>query len=167
MRYRFKISSVCCLIGLFWVSPAFAIGGTVKSTFGDWSVRCEQQQGASGEQCALVQNVSAEDRPGMSLAVVIVNGTDVSGRILRIILPLGVLIPSGLGLRIDDTDIGKTGFIRCIPSGCIAEVTMGDTLINQFKTGKTALFIVFQGPDDGVGIPISLANFAEGLAALP
>jgi invasion protein IalB len=111
--------------------------------------------------------VNAEDRPGLSLAVLIVNGAGGSDRILRVILPLGVLIPSGLGLRIDGTDIGKTGFIRCLPSGCIAEVTMGDALINQFKAGRTALFIVFQGPDDGIGIPITLANFAEGLAALP
>jgi len=161
------LRAIGCLIGLLWITPAGAVGGTVKATFGDWTVRCEQQPGASAEQCALVQNVNAEDRPGLSLAVLIVNGAGGSDRILRVILPLGVLIPSGLGLRIDGTDIGKTGFSRCLPSGCIAEVTMGDALINQFKAGRTALFIVFQGPDDGIGIPITLANFAEGLAALP
>ena len=167
MRFWFNLRAIGCLIGLLWITPAGAVGGTVKATFGDWTVRCEQQPGASAEQCALVQNVNAEDRPGLSLAVLIVNGAGGSDRILRVILPLGVLIPSGLGLRIDGTDIGKTRFIRCLPSGCIAEVTMGDALINQFKAGRTALFIVFQGPDDGIGIPITLANFAEGLAALP
>ena len=167
MRFWFNLRAIGCLIGLLWITPAGAVDGTVKATFGDWTVRCEQQPGASAEQCALVQNVNAEDRPGLSLAVLIVNGAGGSDRILRVILPLGVLIPSGLGLRIDGTDIGKTGFIRCLPSGCIAEVTMGDALINQFKAGRTALFIVFQGPDDGIGIPITLANFAEGLAALP
>ena len=167
MRFWFNLRAIGCLIGLLWITPAGAVGGTVKATFGDWTVRCEQQKGASAEQCALVQNVNAEDRPGLSLAVLVVNGAGGSDRILRVILPLGVLIPSGLGLRIDGTDIGKTGFIRCLPSGCIAEVTMGDALINQFKAGRTALFIVFQGPDDGIGIPITLANFAEGLAALP
>lgn len=44
---------------------------------------------------------------------------------------------------------------------------MSEALLDLFKTGQTALFIVFQAPDDGIGIPINLANFTEGLAALP
>lgn len=167
MRFWFNLYTTGCLIGLIWITPAGAIGGTVKSTFGDWTVRCEQQLSASAEQCALVQSVKAEDRPGLNLAVLVINTAGGTERILRVILPLGILLPSGLSLRIDDTDIGKTGFVRCLPSGCIAEVTMGDALINQFKAGRTALFIVFQSPEDGIGIPINLARFAEGLAALP
>ena len=37
--------------------------GMVKNTFGDWQMRCETPAGATTEQCALVQNVAAEDRP--------------------------------------------------------------------------------------------------------
>jgi invasion protein IalB len=40
-------------------------------------------------------------------------------------------------------------------------------LINQLKSGTTATFIVFQSPDDGVGIPVSLSGFAKGFDALP
>lgn len=167
MRFCCSLGAIGSLVWSLWITPALAVGGTVKSSFGDWLIRCEPQSGTNTEQCALVQSVKAEDRPDISLAVVIVKGMSGSERILRVILPLGVLIPSGLGLRIDETDIGKTGFVRCLPEGCIAEVTMADALLEKFRTGQTALFIVFQGPDDGIGIPINLANFAEGLAALP
>jgi invasion protein IalB len=44
---------------------------------------------------------------------------------------------------------------------------MDDKLINQLKTGTTATFIVFQSPDDGVGIPVSLNGFAKGFDSLP
>ena len=94
MRFWFNLRAIGCLIGLLWITPASAVGGTVKATFGDWTVRCEQQPGASAEQCALVQNVNAEDRPGLSLAVLVVNGAGGSDRILRVILPLGVLVQS-------------------------------------------------------------------------
>ena len=37
--------------------------GAVRSTHGDWQMRCEVPPGAKAEQCALLQNVAAEDRP--------------------------------------------------------------------------------------------------------
>ena len=42
--------------------------GTVKSNHGAWSIVCDQPAGASGEQCALMQNVLAEDRPELGLS---------------------------------------------------------------------------------------------------
>jgi invasion protein IalB len=92
---------------------------------------------------------------------------DKQARILRVLAPLGVLLPRGLGLRIDNTDMGTTGFIRCLPNGCVSEVLMDDTLIQQLRTGKQAMFIIFQTPEEGIGVPISLAGFGEGFDALP
>ena len=43
--------------------------GTVKSNHGAWSIVCDQPAGASGEQCALMQNVLAEDRPELGRAL--------------------------------------------------------------------------------------------------
>src|SRR5690554_5506478 len=37
--------------------------GTVRSTHGAWSIICDTPGGATTEQCALMQNVIAEDRP--------------------------------------------------------------------------------------------------------
>ena len=36
--------------------------GVMKSRHGEWALVCDTPPGASGEQCALVQNVVAEDR---------------------------------------------------------------------------------------------------------
>ena len=44
---------------------------------------------------------------------------------------------------------------------------MEDTLVGQLKGGKTATFIVFQTPEEGVGIPVSLAGFGAGFDKLP
>lgn len=141
--------------------------GAVKATHGDWQMRCETPAGAKGEQCALVQNVAAEDRPAITLLVIVLKTADQKSRLLRIVAPLGVLLPSGLGLKIDDKDIGRAGFVRCLTTGCVAEVVMDDTLLGQLKTGKNATFIVFQTPEEGVGIPVSLDGFAKGVEGLP
>jgi invasion protein IalB len=141
--------------------------GVVKNTFGEWQLRCETPAGAKTEQCAVVQNVAAEDRPNMTLLVIVLRTADGKSRLLRVVAPLGVLLPSGLGLRIDETDIGRAGFVRCLTTGCIAEVVLEDNLINQLKNGKTATFIVFQTAEEGIGIPISLNGFAQGFDSLP
>ena len=147
-------------------APAFA-QGVVKNTFGDWQLRCETPAGAKNEQCAIVQNVAAEDRPNLTLLVIVLKTADGKSRLLRVAAPLGVLLPAGLGLKIDDKDVGRAGFVRCLATGCIAEVVLEDPLINQFKTGGTATFIDFQTPEEGIGIPVSLGGFAQAFDSLP
>jgi len=46
------------------------------------------------------------------------------------------------------------------------QAVMDEALVNRFSKGDTALFVVFPAPDDGVGIPIKLTGFANGLVKL-
>ena len=144
-----------------------AAQGAVKSVHKDWQVRCDTPPGAKSEQCALIQSVTAEDRANVGLTVIVLKTADKKNRLMRVVAPLGVLLPSGLGLKIDNVDIGRAGFVRCLPNGCIAEVVMDDKLLQKLQTGKTATFIIFQTPEEGIGFPMSLAGFKEGYAALP
>jgi invasion protein IalB len=167
--FRFRWIAAALVAGLAVVAgslPARA-QGVVKNTFGDWQLRCEVPAGAKAEQCALVQNVAAEDRPNVTLLVIVLKTADAKSRLLRVVAPLGVLLPSGLGLKIDQADVGRAGFVRCLTTGCVAEVVMEDTLLGQLKAGKQATFIVFQTPEEGVGIPVSLEGFGPGFDSLP
>ena len=140
--------------------------GAIRETFGDWQQRCETPAGAQAEQCAIVQNVAAEDRPNVTLLVIVLSTADNQSKLLRVVAPLGVLLPAGLGLRIDEEDVGRAGFVRCLATGCVAEVVMDETLIGQLREGTEATFIVFQTPEEGIGIPVSLNGFGEGLDSL-
>lgn len=141
--------------------------GVVKSKYGDWEIRCETPAGASTEQCALIQSVVAEDKSNVNLVVIVLKTSDGKSKLLRVIAPLGVLLPNGLGLKIDETDIGRAGFVKCLPTGCVAEVVMDDKLIDQLRTGKTATFIIHQVPEEGIGLPLILQGFKEGYSKLP
>lgn len=141
--------------------------GTVRSNHGAWSVVCDKPAGASTEQCALMQNVIAEDRPEVGLSVVVLKTADRKSKILRVLAPLGVLLPNGLGLNVDGKDIGRAYFVRCFADGCYAEVVLEDELLKTFRSGAQATFIVFQTPEEGIGIPVDLKGFAEGYDALP
>jgi invasion protein IalB len=149
-----------------FAAPASA-QGAVKSVHGDWQIRCDTPPGAQAEQCALMQSVTAEDRPNVGLTVIVLKTADQKSRLMRVVAPLGVLLPSGLGLKIDNVDVGRAGFVRCLPNGCVAEVTMDDKLIEQMRNGQTSTFIIFQTPEEGIGFPMSLKGFGEGFDKLP
>ena len=151
---------------LIAASPAVA-QGVVRSAHGDWQIRCDTPPGAQSEQCALIQSVTAEDRPNVGLTVIVLKTADQKSRLMRVLAPLGVLLPSGLGLKIDNADIGRAGFVRCLPNGCVAEVVMDEKLVGQLKAGQQATFVIFQTPEEGIGIPLSLAGFGAGYDKLP
>lgn len=142
------------------------IDGTVKAQHGDWQVVCKPPPpGSQSDVCALVQSVTAEDRNNVGLTVyfqTFSNGTQV----LRVFAPLGVLLPPGLGLKIDGRDIGHAPFLRCHSFACYAQVVVEGELLNKLKTGTNAIFIIFQTEEAGIGIPISLAGFTAALGEL-
>jgi invasion protein IalB len=164
---RQQVAAFCCALAAVFASGASHAQGVVKGKFGDWELRCEQPAGAAREQCALIQSVVAEDKANANLVVIVLKTSDGKSRLMRIIAPLGVLLPNGLGLKIDDAEIGRAGFVKCLPSGCVAEVTMDDKLIDLLKNGKSATYIIHQVPDEGIGLPLTLGGFKDGFAKLP
>lgn len=144
-----------------------ASSGTVRATHGAWSIVCDTPAGATAEQCAMIQYVLSEDRPEIGLSVIVLRTADNKAEILRVVAPIGVLLPNGLGLYVDDKDIGKAYFMRCFADGCYAEVILDKALLDTLKAGTSAVFTVFQTPEEGIGIPVDLSGFSEGFAALP
>ena len=166
-RYSIR-AALAAWLGAACLFPTAAAAqyGTVKSVHNDWQIRCETPPGATGEQCALVQSVTAEDRPNVGLTVIVLKTADQKSRILRVFAPLGVLLSKGVGLRIDQTDIGSATFERCLQNGCVSNVQMDEKLISQLKSGKQALFYIYQTPEEGIGIPLSLSGFSAGFDRL-
>ncbi len=141
--------------------------GAIKGKHGAWETRCETPPGASYEQCAVVLSVVDQERPNLTLVVIVLNTADRKARLLRVIAPLGVLLPSGVGLKIDDQDMGRLNFLQCLANGCIAQVAMDDKLVDKLKTGKTATLAIFQTPEQGVGVLAPRAGFKEAYEQLP
>src|SRR5438445_6515665 len=143
LTMRSLLTLVLAIAALAVPSERAAAQGAVRSVHNDWQVRCDTPPGAQGEQCALMQSVTAEDRANVGITVIVLKTADAKSRLMRVVAPMGVLLPSGLGLKIDQADVGRAGFVRCLPNGCIAEVVMDDNLLRQLRTGQTATFLIF------------------------
>ena len=139
----------------------------VRGKFGDWEMRCETPPGASREQCAIIQSVAAEDKPNMNLVVIVLKTADGKSRLLRVIAPLGVLLPAGLGLNIDYADKGRAGFVRCLPSGCVAEVVMDDKLLEELRSARRRHSSSSRRPSRAPASRSPLRASREGFEKLP
>ncbi len=141
--------------------------GAVRAKHGDWETRCETPPGAAYEQCAAVMSVVDQERPNLTLVIIVLNTADRKARLMRVIAPLGVLLPAGVSLRIDDQDAGRLNFLQCLANGCIAQLALDQPLLDKLKAGKTMTLGIFQTPEQGVGVPASLAGFKEAYEQLP
>jgi invasion protein IalB len=170
-RHRFGpacwLGSLLASVMLLGLTQAASAQGAVRSVHGDWQIRCDTPPGAQAEQCALIQSVVAEDRSNAGLTVIVLKTADQKSKLMRVVAPLGVLLPSGLGLKLDNQDVGRAGFVRCLPNGCVAEVVMDEKLLGQLRSAKTATFIIFETPEEGIGFPLSLNGLGDGYDKLP
>jgi len=168
MILRF-VSAVFIAVVALYVTRVASVAqqGVVKAKHGDWETRCETPPGAAYEQCAIVLSVVDRDRPNLTLVVIVLNTADRKARLMRVIAPLGVLLPPGVSIRIDAEDFGRLNFLQCLANGCIAQLAMEDKLVDKLKTGKTLTLGVFQTPEQGVGVPAPLVGFKEAYEQLP
>ena len=65
---------------VFLFNPHMAFAqGAVKSVHGDWEYRCDTPAGVDGEQCVVMQFVTAADRDNVGLTVIVLK--NFSGRL--------------------------------------------------------------------------------------
>lgn len=139
----------------------------VQGSFGDWQFVCDTPPGSPAEDCYLIQSVVDGERPNVGLSVIVLKTADDANLILRVVAPLGVLLPTGLGLYVDDTNIGSTPFVRCTEEyGCVTEVILDSNLLDLMRRGNMATFSLYQTPELGIGLPITLREFAQGVDAV-
>jgi invasion protein IalB len=138
-----------------------------KTAFGAWTVVCGTPDGGTERRCVLMQSVVSQERPEMQLSVAVSKQPGGKTGLLRVQAPLSVLLPNGLGLYVDGTDIGNAYFARCFSDGCYAEVVLEDALLGTLRKGSSATFTIFQTQEEGIGIPVDLKGFKEGYDALP
>ncbi len=126
-----------------------------------WFKVCSKQE--DNDICN-TQNIVTADSGQLLTAV---NLIEIKGKINRkifqVTVPIGRLIPAGVGLQIDNNKPVKLEYGICFPDRCIAEAPLGDDLIKALqKGGKLTLTSVnYQNKQNP--IPVALTGFTQAL----
>ena len=134
----------------------------VVATFDEWQIRCLEPG-----PCALSQYVVAGDRDDIDLEILVWKAAG-QEPMLQVRAPLESWLRAGIEVRVDAEAIGRMNFERCGFDGCFAEVLLDEHFLGLMRAGTTALFIfrLYNDPETGIGVPISLAGFTAGYEAL-
>ena len=135
--------------------------------FQDWTLHCRAPEGPTPDVCEMHQRVVNQEGERVMLAVVgRLPNIDTPG--LLFVLPLGISLPPGAFLRIDQGEEERVPVERCERQGCRIELLLDDELLARLKAGTraTVAFHVYdgQGQRPRVDVPVSLLGFSAALA---
>ena len=91
------------------------------------------------------------------------NGTAVPAA-MTVQTPLGILLPYGLRVKIDNDQVVPLPVQRCIPAGCVSQAPMLDEAVSKMKAGAKAVFGFFL--DKEILVTVSLRGFTKGFNSL-
>ncbi len=135
-------------------------------SYENWTVRCEVPKDGKQEQCFIFQNLVLKEggQRVLHMAIGYIPGRDEP--VALITMPLGISLPPGGRIVIDDGEPIRFQIERCEPVGCRAGLTLKDKLLTAFKKGLKATITFMDGSRRPIDVPLSLKGFTAGLKAL-
>ncbi|WP_440997487.1 invasion associated locus B family protein [Arhodomonas sp. SL1] len=132
--------------------------------FDDWGVRCGLgEQGPRGG-CEMFQGVTRSDNDElvMRVAVAYPPREQIDAPVAVFQLPLGIHLPSGVQMQVDDNEPVRFPVQVCFQAGCRADIPLEDELLNQMKRGTEAT-VTIRGPRGEIELPLSMMGFTAAL----
>ncbi len=125
-----------------------------------WGARCASPSRNAPLECAIEQNAVLSRTGQLVVAVNIRVPADTRAPLATIHLPLGLNIPAGAKLQVDDGKATEFQIQTCEANGCYAGTAVDPELLASMKSGKQ-LKVLFQNlSKESVTIPLPLADFA-------
>lgn len=138
----------------------------VKARHEDWIVRCQpapEDAFGADEFCEMYQQVSEQENDQTVLEAVIGFPPDAERPVALFNLPLGMLLPPGVQLRIDDGEAERFPVQICLQAGCRSSIELTDDLVSQMRAGERATLTIADPQNRDVEIPLSLLGFSAAL----
>jgi len=133
----------------------------------DWIVRCQpapEDAFGAGDLCEMYQQVSEQESQQTVLEAVIGYPQDADNPIALFNLPLGMRLPPGVQLQVDDNEAIRFPIQLCLQTGCRANIELEDDLLGQMRAGTEVTLTIADPQGRGVELPLSLMGFSDALA---
>jgi invasion protein IalB len=152
-------------------APPAAPQGPVKidlvPTQNDWTKVCGKDPAANKEICYTTRDFSAQagQAPVLALAIYDIKGDET--RIVRLLVPVGLMLRPGFRFAIDKGETLAGSFEICFPNGCFAEAKVKGATIDQIKKGSILSVAVKNQVNNEITFAIPLAGFGRAFDGPP
>jgi invasion protein IalB len=128
----------------------------------DWTKVCGKDQNANTEVCYTTRDfVSDQGQPVLAVAVYDVKGGPQPQKVVRFLMPLGLLLQPGMRFAIDQGPATPGKYAICFPNGCFAEAQVKDDFIGAFKKGTNLNVSVQNQAGREVTFAVPAAGFGK------
>lgn len=172
-----KLTLGACLLGLLAlpIGAAAQQGGppqapkeTVKATYGAWDIVCAN---AKPDLCVMRQIGKTDGKSVMEVRIRKLDGVKTKdGQVvpaaIRILTPLGTILPPGVKVEVDGSQPRSGLFKVCVPQGCIVEDPMSEKFLSRLKSGKVATMTFGLLQKGKTTVNISLNGFTKAFGSL-
>jgi len=136
-------------------------------TQNDWTKVCGKDPAANKEICYTTRDFSAQadQPPVLALAVYDVAGDD--NRIVRLLLPVGLMLRPGFRFAIDKGETIEGNFEICFPNGCFAEARVKGNTLAELKKGSVLNVAVKNQVNNLVTFGVPLTGFGKAFDGPP
>lgn len=125
-----------------------------------WIARCSSASRTSPLECAIEQSAVLTKTGQLIVLINIRVPADTRAPIALVQLPLGLNLPAGAKLQVDDGKAAELQIQTCEARGCYANLPISPEMLGTLKTGKL-LKVSFQNlAKETITIPMPLGDFA-------
>jgi invasion protein IalB len=126
----------------------------------EWVSRCASEGRQDALDCLVEQTAFLSKTGQLVTAVAIRVPAETRQPIMNIQVPVGLFLPAGIGLRIDDGKPLSLALQTCDLKGCYAATPVSPEMLAALKAGKE-LTITFQNlTKEAITVPLQLTGFA-------
>jgi invasion protein IalB len=167
-----RISTLAVAFALTLTSSAPAIAAPKDGEkFDNWAIRCEKpdekaKEKGAVEVCYAFQNVVTKDGNQRVLNIAVGYAPKIPDPVALITLPLGIALPPGAALTIDEDKPIQFPIERCEPGGCRAGLKLEKTLLDKLNAAKKVQIGFSDGAHRPVQVPLSMKGFTAALKTL-
>jgi invasion protein IalB len=136
-------------------------------TQNDWTKVCGRDPAKDKEICYTTRDFSAQagQAPVLALAIYDIKGEDT--RIVRLLVPVGLMLRPGFRFAIDKGATLEGSFEICFPNGCFAEAKVKGATIDQIKKGSILSVAVKNQANNEITFAIPVAGFGRAFDGAP
>ncbi|MGB1110463.1 MAG: invasion associated locus B family protein [Gammaproteobacteria bacterium] len=162
----FNTLAISFALGLGLLTTPATHAAKTGDTFQDWKIQCETPKPEVGEICHAFQNLTMKEGNQRVLHIAVGFLPEKDNPVAIFTLPLGVALPPGVQLQVDEGEKSRFPIEVCTPDGCRAGLEVKPELMTALKAGSKAKITFANMQRQGLTVPVSLKGFTAAINSL-
>ena len=148
-------------------APAAAEAQQPQLIYSPWTKFCLKGQETNAQQVCFTGKDGRIESGMPVIAAVLIEPEGDTKKVLRVTLPLGMQLPQGTRVIVDQGQPMNAPYIICFTNGCMADYEASSELIGKLKKGQGLVVQGINSQGQAVSLVLPLADFGKAYDGPP